>query len=70
MNLRKKIIKWRRDRVRDEILRVGIRLREKEALRSSISPTLWPHEVEYLTQDIRVLERRRERLLNFIRKTA
>lgn len=70
MPMMKFILKFRRNRWRDQVIQNGERLRRFEAARAGINATVWPHDAAYLDAEISRLTRKRDRLLTKIKETA
>lgn len=70
MTLKQRFTHWRRQRVANEVVVVGKKLSDYRIARASIDGQQWPHDAQYLDSRIEALERRRGRLLDFIKNTA
>lgn len=64
------ILKFRRDRWRDQVLVVGRRLRHFEASRAGVNSQAWPDDAAYLDSMIDHYTRKRDRLLTKLKETA
>jgi len=64
------IVKFRRDRWRDQVIVVGRKLRQLEADRRGINAQAWPHDAAYLDSQIDHYTRKRDRLLTKLKETA
>ena len=68
--LKQRIMKFRRDRWRDIVIRLGKQQRLYERALGSIDPELWPIDAEYLEGRAEFYRKRKERYLTLIKETA
>ncbi len=59
----KRIRKWRRDQIRDAVIRNGEALQKLYRARAGVDAKVWPYDCEYLDGNINNRERKRDRLL-------
>ena len=64
------IVKFRRDRWRDQVISVGKQLRRYESARAGIDGREWPEDAQYLDSMIDHYTRKRDRLLTKLKETA
>lgn len=64
------VTKYRRDRWVAQVIAVGRQLRQAEASRRGVDASVWPDDCAYLDARVDRLTRRREGLLDNLRRTA
>lgn len=61
--MKQRIRKWKRDRLRDQIVDNGEKLRKVQSSRAGVSADYYPEDCAYLDAQIDRLSRRHDRLL-------
>jgi hypothetical protein len=61
--MKQRLRKWKCDRLRDQVIANGKKLRQAQVSRAGVSADLYPHDTAFLDAEIDRLQRRHSRLL-------